>query len=197
MTCCAGIRGWIAVITLMVIAAIFARPALAQTQGGNYHQEQIVKAAYLFHFLGLVDWPASSFSSPQSPLAVGVMGNDALADALARLAAKRAAQGRPIVVTKLSRPTERAAVHLLYVDDRFRGQLPSLFSALEGQAVLTVTHSAEALTFGAIINFINVDGSLRFEISAAAAQQAKLSISSRLLAVSYRLTPGSPKFSVD
>ncbi|WP_370653314.1 hypothetical protein [Lacisediminimonas sp.] len=44
---------------------------------------------------------------------------------------------------------------------------------------------------------MSVEGALRFEISADAAAQANLSISSRLLGVSYRLAPVSPKFRLD
>ncbi len=195
MTASADIRRLIAVIILLMITAVSARPALAQGGAGN--AEQLVKAAYLFHFCGLVDWPESSFRTPQSPLKVGILGNDALADELTRLVASRPPQRRPIVVIKSPPIAERNSVHLLYVDDKFRGQLQMISSALKGQPVLTVTNSEQALKFGSIINFLSVDGALRFEISADAATEANLAISSRLLAVSYRLAPGSPKFRLD
>jgi hypothetical protein len=195
MISCAGIRRLLAVFLIMMITAGFARPAYAKGTGPN--AERLVKAAYLFHFCGLVDWPATSFATPESPLRVVILGDEALADELERLVASRPGQRRSILVSKASQFTERNAPHLVYVQDSLRAQLPAILSTLKGKAVLTVTQSEQALTLGGVINFISVDGVLRFEISADAAAQANLSISSRLLAVSYRLAPVSPKFRLD
>ena len=50
--------------------------------------EYKIKAAFLYNFAKLTDWPANAFSTTQSPLVIGVLGRDpfgALLDAKAAL----------------------------------------------------------------------------------------------------------------
>lgn len=163
-------------------------------QGDDAAAVRLVKAAYLFHFCSLVEWPAGTFVAADSPVRVGIVSDDALADDLQKLIRSRPVQGRRIVVDRISRPPQASAVHLLFVGDAQRDRLPEWLSGLVNKPVLTVTESEHALAFGSIVNFMLVQGTLRFEISQEAAAQAGLTISSRLLAVSYRFSVGSPKF---
>ena len=177
---------------LLLMAAGLCRPAFAESESGS--AERLVKAAYLFHFFSLVDWPISSFSSAAAPLRVGIMADDALAADMQRLIASRPVSGRPIVVSKIARGATPPAVHMLFIGDALRNRLPELLSPLATDPVLTVTESEHALAFGSVINFVSVQDTLRFEISQDAAARAGLSISSRLLAVSHKFSSVSPKF---
>lgn len=181
-------------LVLLVAATALAALCPALAQADEIRAERLVKTAYLFHFSGLVEWPGASFASPDSPLRVGVMGADDVADELARMVASRPVQGRPIIVSKVRPGAPRFDGHMLYIGDSLRAQLPDILDAVRGQPVLTVTQTENALAFGSVINFLSLDGSLRFEISRQAAAQARLTISSRLLSVSYKFSPGSPKF---
>ena len=60
--------------------------------------EREVKAAYLYKFGSFVEWPEASFARPDSPLQIGVAGDDALADQLVRTVTGRSVAGRPIAV---------------------------------------------------------------------------------------------------
>ena len=56
-----------------------ARPAQADAQADEYR----VKAAFLYKFGSYIEWPSGSFARADSPVTIGVMGADALADELA------------------------------------------------------------------------------------------------------------------
>jgi len=56
---------------------------------------------------------------------------------------------------------------------------------------LIVTESGHGLQQGSVINFIVVDGQVRFEISLQAALERKLRLSSRLLSVAYAVHTGA------
>jgi hypothetical protein len=170
-----------------VAAGGLLRPALAQTPD----PERLVKAAYLYHFCTLVNWPPGSFSA-DGALRVGVLGDDELADELQKVIASRPRGGRAIEVLKLRR--SRHDVQLLFVGDALRASLAPTLAAYKGLPVLTVTESENALERGSVINFVPVHGSLRFEVSQQAASESKLEISSRLLSVSWNFAPASPKF---
>lgn len=163
-------------------------PAFAQ----SVDAERLVKAAYLYHFCTLVQWPATSFSAADAPLRVGILGDDELADDLQKVIASRPRAGHPIEVYKLKRP--RPDLQVLFVADSQRAVMASLLAPYRGTPVLTVTESENGLERGSIINFVPVQGSLRFEVSQQAANEAKLGISSRLLSVAWNFAQASPKF---
>src|SRR6266568_3550295 len=59
------------------------------TQGGAQADEYRVKAAFLYKFGSYIEWPSRSFARTDSPVAIGVMGANALADELAQIVAGR------------------------------------------------------------------------------------------------------------
>ncbi len=89
-----------ACVFCVVIAAgvLCPGPAQADAQADEYR----VKAAFLYKFGGYVEWPDRSFARADSPIAIGVMGADALADELAQIVSGRNVSGRPVLVRKLA-----------------------------------------------------------------------------------------------
>src|SRR5712691_12156267 len=61
------------------------RAAHADAQADEYR----VKAAFLYKFGSYIEWPSRSFARTDSPVAIGVMGANALADELAQIVAGR------------------------------------------------------------------------------------------------------------
>jgi len=97
----------------ILVAAGIAGPCAAQSDAQT--AEYRVKAAFLYKFGGYVEWPQGVFAKPDSPIAIGVIGADALAEELARIVAGRTINGRPVTVRKL-RPGEAVArLHVLFV----------------------------------------------------------------------------------
>src|SRR5256885_10604744 len=76
----------------IVVAAGFAGPRLAQADAQA--DEYRVKAAFLYKFGSYIEWPSRSFARTDSPVAIGVMGANALADELAQIVAGRSVNGR-------------------------------------------------------------------------------------------------------
>jgi hypothetical protein len=57
--------------------------------------ERQVKAAYLYKLAGYVEWPEKSFAGAASPLVIGVVDANTMADELSQVAAGRTVNGRP------------------------------------------------------------------------------------------------------
>ena len=150
-------------------------------------QEHEVKAAFLFKFLSFIEWPAQSFARHGAPLVIGVLGADDVHFALQEIVPGRSAQGRPLEVRKLKEGERSAGVHLLFVGRAAAGALPML-PAQPG--LLVVSEADGALEQGAMINFLRVDGRVRFEVAPEPAERRGLRISSRLLAVAQHVKPG-------
>jgi len=174
----------LAVLCLWAARAVAAEPAAAP--------EQRVKAAFLYKFGAYVEWPQEAFARNNSPVVIGVAGDEALARALAQAVAGRSLNGRPIQVLDL-RPgaAPPAQLHILFVARGApRGDADPL-TRVRDRPVLTVTESDDPPP-DSVINFVVVEDHLRFEISLAAAAHRHLVLGSALLAVARRVYGRQP-----
>jgi hypothetical protein len=153
--------------------------------------EQQIKAAYLYKFGNYVDWPDRAFASPSSPFTIGVMGADALADELAQLVPGHVIGGRQVIVRKLHREDQISGLNVLFIGKSNSGRLADILAMTKGHPILIVTEADEALSRGSMINFVTVDGKVRFEAAPKSASLGNLSISARLLAAAYRVAGAS------
>jgi len=177
--------GTVFIITTVLVPA----PAPAED---NDALEQRVKAAFLYKFAGYIEWPQNLFSQPDTPITIAVMGDDPLAAELSQLVVGRTVNGRPVTVRKLRDIEPSAVVHILFVGRDDSARLGEVARALQPRPILIVTESEGALTQGSIINFLLVDGHVRFEIALDTAEKKGLKLSSRLLAVAQNVRTDTP-----
>ena len=173
--------------SLLLLAAAFLQLLLcagaAQGAADEAIAERRIKAAYLYRFAGYVTWPDGVFAAPDSPLAIGIWGNDGLADDLAALVQLRTIDNRRIEVRRVREPESLAGLHVLFVGHARNARLAEAAAGSQSRATLVVTETPGALKQGSAINFVVVDGQIRFELSPEAAEKRGLKLSSRLLAV--------------
>jgi prepilin-type processing-associated H-X9-DG protein len=146
-----------------------------------------VKAVYLYKFVGYIEWPQNTFSSPDSPITIGIRGADSMANELTRVVAAHADNGRAIVVRKLGNGDSLSGINILFIGNDQRETYAEILAAAKGLPILTVTENEDALSHGSMINFVLVDGHVRFEAAPKTAKLSNLSISARLLAAAYRI----------
>ena len=169
----------------LLAAALFAfAPALAAQTAAT---EQEVKAAFLYKFPAFVEWP----ERPREAFVIAVAGADEIAGELARIGQGREILGRPIVVKPLHDGETAAGAQVLFIG-RDSGRLAPLARSLAGHPVLVVSEAPGALEQGSLINFVLVDGRVRFEVALDAAERNGLRISPRLLALATRVRPARP-----
>lgn len=154
----------------------------AQPAAAGAAQERSVKAAFLLKFVGYVDFPAPAASG--APLVIGVIGAPDIAADLARLA-PRGAGSRPVAVRELRPGDALAGVDVLFIGGAESERAGRLLRAAAHEGILAVTEFDGGLREGSVINFRLVDERVRFEVSLAAADKARLKLSSRLLSVAY------------
>jgi hypothetical protein len=173
----------------MVVAAWLAspRPVQADAQADEYR----VKAAFLYKFGSYIEWPRGSFASADSPVTIGVMGAETLAEELAQIVAGRNVNGRPVRVRRLRPGDPIAGLHVLFVGRADGGRLAEILAAARGQALLTVTESEDGLELGSMINFVVVEDKVRFDIAPPPSESSNLKISARLLGVARKVVSKS------
>lgn len=153
--------------------------------------EHRVKAAFLYKITGYVEWPNTSFPQTNTPVTIGVVGAEPLAVELSQILTGRTAQNRPVAVRRLKAGEPLNGLHILFVGREQSGQLGQLVPRAQQRSILVVTESEGALAHGSAINFVIVDGRVRFEVSLASARSSGLKLSSRLLTVAHHVA-GAP-----
>jgi hypothetical protein len=184
------IASWLRAGAAALLALAAAVPAPVSAQEDAAALERRVKGALLHRFLAYVEWPAATFAGPDSPLVIGILGNDTLAQELQAFAAGRTVNKRPITVRRVGPKDGARDMHLLFVA---RGEAGQLGRIARGKTpTLIVTEWPGALEEGAVINFVIVNDQVRFDISLGAARQRNLQLSSRLLSVANDVKTAAP-----
>lgn len=141
-----------------------------------------LKAGYLYKFTAFVTWPASAFSGRSSPFRLCVVGHDPFGRVVERAGRGAMVGQHPVVVVRLPEVAMRPACHMLFLAEP-RSHAPHRLTGVAArQPTLTVADAGLDVP-GAMIQFVEVDGRLRFDIRADAAQAAGLVVSSKLLAL--------------
>ncbi len=175
------------VAKLRWLAAVLAlAPAL--TVHAQQATEPAVKAAFLYKFSGYVEWPASAFPAPNSPVVIGIAGSDEVAAELEKLVPGRNVNGRAVLVRRVRDAESVRGVHVLFVG-RGEGGARALTRAAHLQGALAVTEVDRGLELGAAINFVPAEDRIAFEVSLDSADKSGLRISSRMLTVARRVVP--------
>jgi hypothetical protein len=178
----------LAVFTATVLLPV-AHECHAQSE--TLAAEYQVKAAFLYKFAGYVEWPPQSVAHPDSPLVIGVLGADLMADALEREVGHRVINGHPISVRKLRRGESYNGMQILFIGRAEDARATEALAPAKGQPILAVTESEEAFNVGSAINFVVVDDRVRFDVATRPAEHSNLKISSRLLTVARKVVGGA------
>jgi hypothetical protein len=164
---------------LLALGALPAAQVFAQRES---YSPDSVKAAFLYHFAGYVEWPPESLQ--KDALVIGVIGAPVIAAELRRILPGRTIQSLPLKVRELDGPEDLVNVDIVYVGR----QHSNLLSRLDKQQrLLVVSDVDDGLDRGAVINFVEREQRIRFEISLRMAERMGLKLSSRLLAAALRV----------
>ena len=147
--------------------------ASAQDAGLEYR----VKAAYLFNFTKFVEWPDAAVQNIAA-FNICAAGRNPFGPALSSTFVGETAAGLPLMARVVGADTV-SSCQVLFVP---RGVAAAAYlRAVGASPVLTVGESPDFLAQGGAINFVIEGGRVRFAINQAAAERARLRISSRLL----------------
>lgn len=168
----------------LILCSLLAAPSPAQVFSAD-----AVKAAFLYRFASYVEWPQDA---PAAPIVIGVTGADEVAGQLDDLLSRVNANGRAAEVRRVSKLGDLEGVHILYVGPEAPSRTRALRNAALSRPILIVTDDDHGLKSGGVINFVEADRNVRFEISLLAADRARLKINSALLSVAARVERRSP-----
>jgi hypothetical protein len=137
------------------------------SRGQSTDEEYRVKAAFIFHFAQLVDWPPETPTGAGNSLYICTIGDDPFQGALESTVEGKSVGDRIVHVRHLKQAADMHACQVLFLGKSQSKSIPVLLANL---------HNA-----GGMICFVREDNNVRFGINLDAAESAKLKIGSRLL----------------
>jgi hypothetical protein len=145
------------------------------------YKEYQVKAQCLLSFAKYVDWPTEAFVETNTPITVGVIGDNKFGDDLRYEVEGRVIGGRRIDVMPNSREEDWPKCQVLFISASEKWRQAWILKRLRPRPVLTVGESDRFTEDGGVINLTKRDGKVGFEVDLKSAREAGLGISSKLL----------------
>lgn len=144
-------------------------------------EEYVVKAAILFNFIKLVEWPATMPAPANEPIRVGLLGHAHCCKPVADALEGKLVRQRPLRVRQFSdlKGLEECQVVFLARDEKAR--LKPLLEKVNGKSILTIGECEGFVEAGGVINLVVADRKVRYYVNPAAAERAGLKLSADLL----------------
>ena len=165
-------------LILLICGWSLGLPGIALQEGGSDYQ---IKAQHVFNFARFIEWPPIKFAQPDSPLIIGVIGSGELENQLDEVVKNARINDRQVFIKRIATNAELHRCHILFVGRSERDRFGAILSEARGEHILTIGENDRFLNRGGIVNFLDSENSVIFQINLSAARHAGLKISSKLL----------------
>lgn len=166
------------VLVLLLSAVLVAVPVCVL--GATLTTDSQVKAAMVYTMAKFVDWPPDAFPDDNSPFTVCVLGKGPFGSSVEALKG-RPVRNRKVLIKQVTKADEAEGCQILIIDESARRKVPVVLDRLRNRSVLTISDLPNFAESGGAVGFVEIDGSVRFEINLDAAQNSHVKISSQLL----------------
>ena len=171
---------------LFIVLLVSGVPQSSRAQ--STPEEYQVKAAFLFHFAQLADWPAGVMDTGGLSLKLCIFNDEPRRQELQSTIEGKTIEARVFHVRLISQPQESLSCNMLFLSHDEARRQSAILKSLRGTPVLTVGETSDFLTDGGMIRFHLVEDKIRFDINLDAAESCHLKISSRLLLLATSVT---------
>lgn len=170
-----------AAIRLLLLGTFLAATAAANSQSATEYQ---VKAAYLYNFAKLAEWPAGALPTPASPIVFCVLGgNDDFVPVLRTTLGSKSISGRSLGVKNVSAASALDSCTLLFFRASEKGSVAGVIGGSAKPSTLLVGEDSNFLQNGGMINLVLNEGKVRFQVNSQALDQANIHFDASFLSM--------------
>jgi hypothetical protein len=173
-------RSWRLLLLLPLLLA-----ASPQQRSADTDTRAMLQANYIYNIAKLVEWRDPAMRSGN--FVVGIIGGSNVYEELIKKYSTKTIGKQPLEVMKLPRTADVQRCHILFVAATDLALLPDIYRNLKGRPVLVITEYQGALDDGAVVNFVNADNTLKYEISIRNASAHQLEVGSTLKQLALRV----------
>ncbi len=148
------------VVSLIAITCLLSAMALgshADSLDTSDSSEYLIKAGFIYNFAKLMQWPANAFPQPDSPIVIGILGDDPFGATLDRIVADKKINGRALVVRRLKWSKDLKDVkdcNILFVSSSEKEHIDTVVDMMKLLPILTIGDAPGFARRGGIMNFI-------------------------------------------
>jgi len=157
---------------------------IAFSLGGRLCAEPLleyqVKAVCVLNAARFVIWPTPALANADSPVVIGVLGDNPFGSLLQDVVKGETVQKHPIVVRRVSLE-EASSVHILFISSSERARLDGILRALDNASVLTISEIDRYTDSGGMVGLTLIRGKIRLETNPAAARRVNLKFDPQFL----------------
>jgi len=179
-------RVWSVLALVLACLLVIAPDAKAET---TTSKEYLVKAAFLLNFAQFVEWPDDAFPAADTPMRIGVLGEDPFGAALDEMTRGETVRNRPVVVRRSRKCDELRDCQLVFISRSEKARIPDILASLAQGAALTVSDIEGTASQGGMIGFYLEGNKVRFELNPTSAQKQRLKLSAQLLRLGRIIGP--------
>lgn len=168
------------VVLAVLLCLAAATPAWGQ---GGASVEYQVKAAFLLNFAKFVEWPPDAFPDDKAPIILCVFRHDPFGSALDEILHGKTINNREVQARRISDLADVKTCQIVFVGSLDDKVLPDILNSLKGGSGLVIGESDGFAERGGGMQFFLENNRLRFAVNVDAVQKARLTVSSKLLAL--------------
>lgn len=167
-------RGFLGCLWGLLAAVLCLPEAMAVTK------EYQLMSVILWRLAQFVEWPASAFASPDSPLIIAVLGENPFGTALELATRGETARGRKIVIgAQASDAIDRC--HILFVSSSEKSRFKDILRSVSGKHILTVSDGEGFSRAGGMVDLFIDSGRAAMRVNLRVADAAGLAFDARVL----------------
>jgi hypothetical protein len=167
-----------------MLGCVMSQSVDAQSAAEEYQ----VKAAFLFHFVQLVEWPAGTLDASDRSISLCIFDDEPHRRELENTIEGKVVGMRVLHLRLLDQRQDIQGCNILFLSRDEGRRQAAILRSVHDLPVLTVGETDTFLADGGMIHF-HLDGDkIRFDINAAGADASHLRISARLLLLATSVT---------
>ena len=172
---------WVSAVAVYLVCGVMLRGSLAVSAQPGPSKEYQVKAVFLFNFAQFVGWPRSVFARADTPLVIGVLGENPFGAYLDDAVRGEKVDARRLEIRHYRRVEELKACQLLFISRSEADRLETILASLKDRSILIVGDIDDFVQRGGMVQLATAQNKIRLIINNDAAKAANLTISSQLL----------------
>ena len=163
---------------LGLLLVLLATPLQAAAQPSEYE----LKAIFVYKLATYISWPPSA-ADARRPFVIAILGRDPFGRIIDDVVRGENVNGRRVLVKRVSRAEEALECDVLFVSSSEKSNVARILQEVRDAPVLTVADMDQFAQAGGMINLVNDQRRIRFEVNVSAIDRAGFKAASQLLAL--------------
>jgi hypothetical protein len=166
-----------------IVLLLFSLSVPCFGQRTTNEMEAQVKAAYIYNFSRLLQWPKNN----PNYFYIFIFGKSPIADPLYKIASKEKINGKTIIVNEISDLSDIESGGILYLAYNEKHMLNEAIEKTKGKNIVLISSIEGSAEKGIGITLLRVGDKIKFEINRKAIESEGIIPKSTLFSIAYRV----------